>query len=160
MMLPPTATSVPKASAFPFGAFAEGTAKSLDHSESTGLLGPCVALALLTGSVLKMRISGRALWIGPTDALLRKHRRWLSTDAAKQWYARRKVLSEPTFGILKEQLASRRFLLRGLVNVRAEFALLATAFNLWTLWRVWRTRWRSPVTQGLQHLNRPVTISS
>ncbi len=34
------------------------------------------------------------------------------------------VLSEPTIGILREQLASRRFLLRGLANVRAPKQLL------------------------------------
>jgi len=39
---------------------------------------------------------------------------------------RRKVLNEPFFGILKEQMAGRRFLLRGLSNVKAEFVLLAT----------------------------------
>ena len=83
--------------------------------------------------------AGRALWIGPTDALLRKHRQWMTTDVAKRWYARRKELSEPTFGILKEQLSARRFLLRGLANVQAEFSLIATAFNLRTLWRAWRT---------------------
>ena len=46
-------------------------------------------------------------------------------------------MSEPTFGILKEQLGARRFLLRGLANVRAEFTLMATAFNLRTLSQVW-----------------------
>ncbi len=80
---------------------------------------------------------GRALWIGPSDMLLRKHRQWMSTDEARNLYARRKELSEPTFGILKDQIGGRRFLLRGLVNVQAEFSLMATAFNLRTLWRVW-----------------------
>jgi transposase len=79
---------------------------------------------------------GRALWIGPSDKLLRQHRQWMQTDKAKSLYARRKELCEPTFGILKDQLGARRFLLRGLANVRAEFALLATAFNLRTLWRI------------------------
>ncbi len=68
----------------------------------------------------------------------------MDTDTARRMYARRKVLSEPTFGILKEQLGARRFLLRGLANVRAEFDLLATAFNLRVLWRVWRTRGDHP----------------
>ena len=103
--------------------------------------------------------TGRALWIGPSDALLRKHRHWMTTERARRLYARRKELIEPLFGILKEQLASRRFLLRGLVNVLAEFVLLATAFNLRTLWWVWKTRWRLPLTKGAQHLNRPVCIS-
>jgi hypothetical protein len=96
---------------------------------------------------------GRALWIGPSDMLLRKHRQWMKTQEARGLYARRKELSEPTFGILKDQMGARRFLLRGLANVRAEFTLLATAFNLRTLWRVWRKvretahmgiRWQSP----------------
>jgi len=42
------------------------------------------------GDCTKDAHSGRALWIGPTDALLRKHRQWISTDVAKRWYARRK----------------------------------------------------------------------
>ena len=79
---------------------------------------------------------GRALWIGPSDELLRQHRQWMQTHEAKSLYARQKELSEPTFGILKDQLGARRFLLRGLPNVRAEFTLLATAFNLRTLWRL------------------------
>jgi len=54
----------------------------------------------------------------------------MQTGEAKNLYARRKELSEPTFGILKDQLGARRFLRRGLANVRAEFALLAAAFNL------------------------------
>ncbi len=83
----------------------------------------------------------------------------MTTERARRLYARRKELIEPIFGILKEQLGARRFLLRGLANVRAEFVLLATAFNLRTLWRVWRTRLRAPARESNQHLNRPVRIS-
>ena len=93
--------------------------------------------------------SGRALWIGPTDALLRQHRHWMTTERARGLYARRKGLIEPIFGTLKEQLGALRFLLRGLVNVRAEFTLLATAFNLRTLWRVWAGWLGPPSTQKL-----------
>lgn len=53
-------------------------------------------------------------------------------------YQQRQHLVEPVFGIIKEQQRARRFLLRGLANVAAEWALLATAFNLRTLWRLWR----------------------
>ncbi len=79
---------------------------------------------------------GRTLWIGPADILLRQHRQWMQTDEARNLYARRQQLSEPVFGILKDQMGGRRFLLRGLLNVCAEFTLLATAFNLRTLSRV------------------------
>lgn len=62
----------------------------------------------------------------------------MSTDEAWVVYKRRKQLVEPVFGIIKEQLTDRRFLLRGFANVSAEWTLLGTAFNLRTLWRVWR----------------------
>ena len=63
----------------------------------------------------------------------------METDEAGLLYAQRKGLIEPVFGIIKEQLGARRFLLRGLENVRAEFALLAAAFNLRVLWKRWAT---------------------
>ena len=55
----------------------------------------------------------------------------------RRWHAWQKGLIEPIFGILKEQLRARLFLLRGLANVRAEFMMLATAFNLRVPWRAW-----------------------
>ena len=85
---------------------------------------------------------GRGLEVGPHEAVLRRHRVWMSTEEAKEAYKQRKQLPEPAFGILKEQQGARRFLLRGIVNVSAEWALLATSFNLRTLWRVWRDRGR------------------
>ena len=71
--------------------------------------------------------------------MLRRHRAWMSTSAAKEAYGLRKQLVEPVFGIIKEQQGARRFLLRGLANVAAEWTVLATAFNLRTLWRAWRS---------------------
>ena len=96
--------------------------------------------------------TGRALWIGPSDTLIRNHRQWMATEEARALYAQRKELNEPVFGIIKEQMGARRFLLRGLANVSAEFMLLATAFNLRTLWRAWAqgirpvAPWRPPST--------------
>ncbi len=115
------------------------------------------------GVCTKDKHGGRALWIGPSDILLRRHREWMQTEKARRLYARRKELSEPVFGILKDQMGARKFLLRGLANVRAEFALMATAFNLRTLWRVWRQSQRSvkriqpekPVTDGRPRCARP-----
>ena len=83
---------------------------------------------------------GRALQVGPHDRALREHRAWMSTDAALDAYKLRKQLVEPVFGIFKEQLGARKFWLRGLDNVKAEWLVLATAFNLRTLWRAWRAQ--------------------
>jgi transposase len=90
--------------------------------------------------------NGRSIAIGPDEAPLRAHRALMATEAARAAYRRRKTLPEPAFGILKEQQAARRFLLRGLANVQAEWALLATAFNLRTLARVWRSTGRPLLT--------------
>ena len=95
----------------------------------------CPAFGVCTNDLL----NGRALTIGPHDAVLRRHRTWMSTREAQEISKRRKQLIEPVFGIIKEQQGARRFLLRGLVNVAAEWTLLATAFNLRTLWRIWRS---------------------
>ena len=67
---------------------------------------------------------GRSLAIGPHDEVLRCHRSWMSTWTAKEAYRLRKQLVEPAFGIIKEQQGARRFLLRGLANVAAEWTVL------------------------------------
>ena len=100
---------------------------------------------------------GRSLKIGPRDAALRRHRDWMSTEEAKRAYRQRKQLVEPVFGIIKEQLQARSFLLRGLGNVAVEWALLATAFNLRTLWRIWRAQAPDPeFTNEAQRQIRPL----
>ena len=83
---------------------------------------------------------GRALEIGPEDTRLRQHRALMASEQAKSQYRQRQELPEPVFGILKEQHGARRLLLRGLDNVRAEWSLLAAAFNLRTLGRAWQAR--------------------
>jgi hypothetical protein len=93
------------------------------------------------GVCTKNRYRGRELLIGRYDTLLRNHRNWMATPLAKMAYRRRKELSEPTFGILKEQLGFRRFLLRGLDNVKAETFMVAAAFNLRSLYRIWHRQW-------------------
>ena len=72
----------------------------------------------------------------------------MTTPRAKVAYLRRKELSEPTFGILKEQMGFRRFLLRGLDNIKAETLMVATAFNLRGLYRVWHQQWHKTWKAG------------
>ena len=78
--------------------------------------------------------------ISPYDTTLLRHRAWMATEEARSALKKRKQLVEPVFGIIKEQQGARRFLLRGIGNVAAEWTLLATAFNLRTLWRMWRAQ--------------------
>ena len=57
------------------------------------------------------------------------------TPAGRALYARRKVIVEPVFGQSKEARGFRRFLLRGLQNIRGEWRLVCLTHNLLKLWR-------------------------
>ena len=60
----------------------------------------------------------------------------LKTEVGKQFYAQRKSTVEPVFGIIKEVMGFRRFLLRGLKAVTGEWTLVCIAFNLKRLGRL------------------------
>ena len=62
-------------------------------------------------------------------------RRKLRTKKGRETYARRKVIVEPVFGQIKEARGFRRFLLRGLEEVEAEWAFICAAHNIMKLYR-------------------------
>ena len=59
----------------------------------------------------------------------------LRTAAGRAIYARRKTLPEPVFGQIKQARGFRRFWLRGVRNVRGEWALICLTHNLLKLFR-------------------------
>ena len=54
----------------------------------------------------------------------------LQTDAGRALYAKRKQTSEPVFGIIKQAMGFRQFLLRGLSEVNGEWQLVCLAYNV------------------------------
>jgi hypothetical protein len=54
----------------------------------------------------------------------------MKTDEGKAFYARRKSTVEPVFGIIKNVMGFRHFMLRGLDAVSGEWNLVCIAFNL------------------------------
>ena len=54
----------------------------------------------------------------------------LKTKLGKELYKLRKQTVEPAFGIIKEALGFRRFLLRGLAKASLEWTLVSTSYNL------------------------------
>jgi hypothetical protein len=54
----------------------------------------------------------------------------LDTAGGKQLYGLRKQTVEPVFGIIKEAIGFRRFLLRGQEKVSLEWTLVSTSYNL------------------------------
>jgi transposase len=89
------------------------------------------------GVCTKNRRHGRTLDVGSQEKALKAHRATMATEQAQTAYAIRKQLIEPVFGVIKEQMAGRRFLLRGTRNVTSEWSLLAIAFNLRVLAKAW-----------------------
>jgi transposase len=61
--------------------------------------------------------------------------RKLRTKKGKREYSKRKGTVEPVFGQIKEVRGLRRFLLRGLESVQAEWSLICTTHNLLKLFR-------------------------
>ncbi len=69
-------------------------------------------------------------------------RRTLRTKRGRARYARRKAIVEPVFGQIKQGRGFRQFLLRGLRQVRGEWALICTTHNVLKLWTALRRRRR------------------
>src|SRR5579859_1772906 len=59
----------------------------------------------------------------------------LTTAQGRATYSRRKVIVEPVFGQIKQALGFRRFSLRGLGKVAAEWGLVCLCHNLLKLYR-------------------------
>ena len=70
----------------------------------------------------------------PDAVTAMKHR--LKTEDGKQFYAKRKSTVEPVFGLIKEVMGFRRFMLRGIHAVTGEWTLVCIAFNLKRLCRL------------------------
>ena len=72
----------------------------------------------------------------PVDATkTQQMRAKLQTPDGRATYAKRKGIAEPVFGQIKDPRGFRRFLLRGLVQVTAEWALICLTHNLLKLHR-------------------------
>lgn len=64
----------------------------------------------------------------PTAVEKMKHR--LQTTEGKAIYAQRKSVIEPIFGIIKQVIGFRQFMLRGLKKAQGEWSLVCMAYNL------------------------------
>ena len=67
----------------------------------------------------------------PKDAdsvVAMEHR--MKSNVGREFYAQRKSTVEPVFGIIKEVMGFRRFMLRGLKAIQGEWLLVCLAFNL------------------------------
>jgi transposase len=81
------------------------------------------------------RVTGKLAANAPQGPAAQQMRQRLNDAATKKLYQKRSGMVEPVFGMIKETLGYRRFLLRGLQKVKGEWAIICTAFNLLKLYR-------------------------
>jgi transposase len=100
--------------------------------------------ALQSGACTKGK--ARRVAINGLEEALARHAAKMSTDEAQAIVHLRSEIVEPVFGILREPMGLRRFVVRGLQKVKAEWHLSCSAYNLRKLWKLW---WVPRVRQRL-----------
>ncbi len=82
---------------------------------------------------------------GPLTQAMRKK---IDDGGFETPYRLRKQVVEPVFGQIKQARGFRQFLLRGLENVAAEWAIVCTAHNLLKLAKGWSLSAARPIAGG------------
>jgi transposase len=136
---------VPRGASLDAGYFSEPNVEALATLGCTSLMPPD---RHLHGQAVPAAPRGR-----PTAGLsvAERMRRTLRTKRGRRLYAWRKAIVEPVFGQIKQGRGYRQFLLRGLRQVRGEWALICTTHNMLKLWTALRRRRRRP-GEGLRAL--------
>ena len=105
---------------------------NIEYLEAEGIEGFIATGRQKHGGVPEPVMCGRI----PKDATKRERMsRKLRTKKGRETYSKRKYIVEPVFGQIKETRGYRRFLLRGLENVSAEWDLICLTHNLLKLFR-------------------------
>jgi transposase len=87
---------------------------------------------------------GRRIEISPQRAAIMRQREKRRDPAKQALLRQRKVIVEPVFATIKQAMGFRRWTVRGLENVRTQWALLCTAFNLKKLYKHWAAAQLAP----------------
>lgn len=80
---------------------------------------------------------GRLIEISPYDAAVAKQRAHQHDPQKQKLLKQRKIIVEPIFGVIKQDWGFRRWTVRGLENVRTQWAMLCAALNLRRMHRAW-----------------------
>jgi len=108
------------------GYFSQANAEAC---EAAGII-PLIAIKRESHSGWLDRRLAAAPTMPETPTALSAMRYRLATPAGRAAYGQRKCSVEPCFGIIKQVMRFRQFLLRGLHNAKHEWALVCLAFNL------------------------------
>jgi hypothetical protein len=123
------------------GFFSEAAVKAVEQRDEAGnVKGPIVYCAVEKQSHhrsvqdLEKQEEPAAAAAGATvrEVMIRR----LRSAEGKQMYQQRKETVEPVFGIIKQAMGFRQFLLRGLEKVNQEWKLVCLGYNLKRLYRL------------------------
>lgn len=92
----------------------------------------CPVRALCSG-----RRNGRRIELSPQRAAVMRQREKRRDPAMRALLRQRQAIIEPVFATLKQAMGFRRWTVRGLENVRTQWALLCAALNLKKMYRHW-----------------------
>lgn len=81
---------------------------------------------------------GRTVSIGRFHGPMTRNREKCQAAANQRLLRKRKVIAEPPYGLIKEIMGFRRFTVRGLEQVRVQWSLICSAFDLRKLYPHWR----------------------
>jgi transposase len=80
---------------------------------------------------------GRTILRGEHEEAVSRQREKQKTPSKREILKSRKWIVEPVFAQIKEQMGFRRWSVRGIENVRAQWSLICTVFNLKKMYRHW-----------------------
>ena len=86
------------------------------------------------------RKEGRRIEVSPQRAALQRQREKRRDPVKQALLRQRKVIIEPVFATIKQAMGFRRWTVRGLENVRTQWALLCAALNLKKMYKPWAAR--------------------
>jgi transposase len=81
---------------------------------------------------------GRTVSIGRFHVAITRQREKRATPEKRSLLKRRREIVEAPYGVIKEVMGFRRFTVAGLAQVRVQWSLICTAFNLRKLYGHWR----------------------
>jgi transposase len=103
----------------------KGGARAAVRAYSCQVYGSCPVRELCSRSQ-----EGRRIELSPQRAARERQRAKRDTPLGRARLRQRKAIIEPVFAAIKQALGFRRWTVRGLENVRTQWALLCTVFNL------------------------------
>jgi len=115
----------------------KGGARAAVRAYACQVYGSCPVRELCSRSQ-----EGRRIELSPQRAARERQRAKRDTPLGRALLRQRKAIIEPVFAAIKQAMGFRRWTVRGLENVRTQWALLCTVFNLKKLYPYWRkTAW-------------------